>query len=118
MAHAGRFGLPVALGDRDPDAVKPTQQLRCDGGGTRDREPAAPQPQSLLECSEDEQIAEILAISRSSVDSYVQRLFAKLGVSDWISASVRGLALGLDGFSAVGTFLMQRDERLRPQVQW
>lgn len=40
-------------------------------------------------------IAEILAISRSSVDSYVQRLFAKLGVSDRISASVRGLALGL-----------------------
>lgn len=40
-------------------------------------------------------IAEILAISRSSVDSYVQRLFAKLGVSDRTSASVRGLALGL-----------------------
>ena len=40
-------------------------------------------------------IAEILAISRSSVDSYVQRLFAKLGVSDRISASMRGLALGL-----------------------
>ena len=40
-------------------------------------------------------IADILQIRRSSVDSYVQRLFAKLGVSDRISASVRGLALGL-----------------------
>ncbi|WP_374407827.1 autoinducer binding domain-containing protein [Pelagerythrobacter sp.] len=40
-------------------------------------------------------IADILEISRSSVDSYVQRLFAKLGVSDRISASLRGLALGL-----------------------
>lgn len=40
-------------------------------------------------------IAEILAISPSSVDSYVKRLFVKLGVSDRTSASVRALALGL-----------------------
>jgi DNA-binding CsgD family transcriptional regulator len=40
-------------------------------------------------------IADILQISRSSVDSYVKRLFAKLGVSDRISASLRGLATGL-----------------------
>ncbi len=40
-------------------------------------------------------IAEILEISPSSVDSYVKRVFAKLGVSDRTSASVRALALGL-----------------------
>ena len=40
-------------------------------------------------------IAEILAISASSVGVYVRRLFDKLGVSDRTSASLRGLSLGL-----------------------
>ncbi len=40
-------------------------------------------------------IAEILGIQKSSVDVYVRRIFAKLGVSDRTTASVRALALGL-----------------------
>jgi LuxR family transcriptional regulator, quorum-sensing system regulator CciR len=40
-------------------------------------------------------IAEILAISPSSVDVYVRRIFAKLGVTDRTTASVKAFALGL-----------------------
>lgn len=40
-------------------------------------------------------IAEILEISKSTVDIYVKRIFAKLGVSDRTAASVRALAMGL-----------------------
>lgn len=40
-------------------------------------------------------IAEILGISKNSVDSYVKRIFAKLGVSDRTAAAVRAVALGL-----------------------
>lgn len=40
-------------------------------------------------------IAEILDISKSTVDIYVKRIFAKLGVSDRTAASVRALAMGL-----------------------
>jgi LuxR family quorum-sensing system transcriptional regulator CciR len=40
-------------------------------------------------------IAEILGIRKSSVDVYVKRIFAKLGVRDRTTASVRALALGL-----------------------
>jgi DNA-binding CsgD family transcriptional regulator len=40
-------------------------------------------------------IADILAISPSSVDVYVRRLFAKLGVSDRTTASIKAYALGL-----------------------
>ena len=40
-------------------------------------------------------IAEILGISKNSVDSYVKRIFAKLGVSDRTTAAVRAVALGL-----------------------
>ena len=40
-------------------------------------------------------IADILEISPSSVDVYVRRLFAKLGVSDRTTASIKAYALGL-----------------------
>jgi LuxR family transcriptional regulator, quorum-sensing system regulator CciR len=40
-------------------------------------------------------IAQILAISRGSVDEYVRRIFAKLGVTDRTAACLRGYALGL-----------------------
>jgi len=40
-------------------------------------------------------IAAILDISKSSVDIYVKRIFAKLRVHDRTTASVRALALGL-----------------------
>ena len=40
-------------------------------------------------------IAEILGISKNSVDSYVKRIFAKLGVSDRTTAAVRAVSLGL-----------------------
>lgn len=40
-------------------------------------------------------IAEILGITKNSVDSYVKRIFAKLGVSDRTAAAVRAVALGL-----------------------
>ena len=40
-------------------------------------------------------IAQILAISRASVDIYVRRIFAKLGVTDRTTAVLRGYALGL-----------------------
>lgn len=40
-------------------------------------------------------IAEILGITKSSVDSYVKRIFAKLGVSDRTAAAVKSVSLGL-----------------------
>ena len=40
-------------------------------------------------------IAEILGITKSSVDSYVKRIFAKLGVSDRTAAAVKAISLGL-----------------------
>lgn len=40
-------------------------------------------------------IAEILGISKNSVDSYVKRIFIKLGVSDRTAAAVKAVALGL-----------------------
>lgn len=40
-------------------------------------------------------IAEILGITKNSVDSYVKRIFAKLGVSDRTAAAVKAVALGL-----------------------
>jgi DNA-binding CsgD family transcriptional regulator len=40
-------------------------------------------------------IAEILEISKHSVDSYVQRIFAKLDVSDRTAAAIKAVALGL-----------------------
>lgn len=40
-------------------------------------------------------IAQLVGVSPSSVDVYVKRLFAKLGVTDRTSASVKALALGL-----------------------
>ena len=40
-------------------------------------------------------IAQLLNISRSSVDVYVRRLFAKLGVTDRTAACVRAYSLGL-----------------------
>lgn len=40
-------------------------------------------------------IAEILGITKNSVDSYVKRIFCKLGVSDRTSAAVRAVSLGL-----------------------
>ncbi len=40
-------------------------------------------------------IAEVLSIAPSSVDVYVRRIFAKLGVSDRTTASTKALALGL-----------------------
>lgn len=40
-------------------------------------------------------IADILEISKHSVDSYVQRIFAKLDVSDRTAAAVKAVALGL-----------------------
>ncbi|WP_209349189.1 LuxR family transcriptional regulator [Pontixanthobacter sp. CEM42] len=40
-------------------------------------------------------IADILEISKSTVDSYVKRIFAKLDVTDRTTAAVRAVALGL-----------------------
>jgi DNA-binding CsgD family transcriptional regulator len=40
-------------------------------------------------------IATILAISPATIDTYVRRLFAKLGVNDRIAAAVQGIRLGL-----------------------
>jgi DNA-binding CsgD family transcriptional regulator len=41
------------------------------------------------------QISETLAISAASVDTYIRRIFSKLGTSDRVSASLRGVSLGL-----------------------
>ncbi|WP_161981590.1 helix-turn-helix transcriptional regulator [Aurantiacibacter suaedae] len=54
-------------------------------------------------------IAQILNISRSSVDMYVRRLFAKLEVTDRTAACVRGYTLGL----VAGRDLHQLVERRR-----
>lgn len=40
-------------------------------------------------------IAEILGITKSTVDSYVKRIFSKLGVSDRTAAAVKAVSLGL-----------------------
>ena len=40
-------------------------------------------------------IATILNISPSTIDTYVRRLFAKLGVNDRIAAAVQGIRIGL-----------------------
>lgn len=40
-------------------------------------------------------IAEILGIAKNSVDSYVKRIFGKLGVSDRTAAAVRAVSMGL-----------------------
>ncbi len=40
-------------------------------------------------------IAEILGITKSTVDSYVKRIFGKLGVSDRTAAAVKAVSLGL-----------------------
>ena len=40
-------------------------------------------------------IADILGISKNSVDSYVKRIFAKLDVSDRTAAAVKAVSLGL-----------------------
>ena len=42
-------------------------------------------------------IAEILSISRGTVDTYIRRIYEKLEVSDRTSAAVKGLGLGLIG---------------------
>lgn len=39
-------------------------------------------------------IGEILGLSRSSVDTYIRRIFAKLHVSDRTAACVRAYSLG------------------------
>ena len=40
-------------------------------------------------------IAEILGITKNSVDSYVKRIFSKLDVSDRTAAAARAVSLGL-----------------------
>ncbi|MEM9838551.1 MAG: LuxR family transcriptional regulator [Pseudomonadota bacterium] len=40
-------------------------------------------------------IADILTVSPNTVDTYVRRIFKKLGVADRVTASLRGMALGL-----------------------
>lgn len=40
-------------------------------------------------------IADIMGISNHTVDAYLRRIYLKLGVSDRISASIRGLGAGL-----------------------
>ncbi|WP_428028288.1 helix-turn-helix transcriptional regulator [Altererythrobacter sp.] len=55
-------------------------------------------------------IADILGITKNSVDSYVKRIFAKLGVSDRTAAAVRAVALGL---IATGKHSKQAAHRVR-----
>ncbi len=55
-------------------------------------------------------IAQILNISRSSVDMYVRRLFAKLEVTDRTAACMRGYTLGL----VAGRDLHKLIERTQP----
>lgn len=40
-------------------------------------------------------IADILSISAGTVDTYLRRIYEKLGVSDRTSAAVRGIGMGL-----------------------
>ena len=40
-------------------------------------------------------IATILGLSPATIDTYIRRLFAKLGVNDRIAAAVQGIRLGL-----------------------
>ena len=54
-------------------------------------------------------IAQILEISRSSVDMYVRRLFSKLEVTDRTAACVKGFSLGL----TVGRDYLEFVERTR-----
>ena len=56
-------------------------------------------------------IAEILDISKSTVDIYVKRIFAKLGVGDRTAASVRALAMGLIVAGRYRLASRQDDER-------
>ncbi|MEM6851108.1 MAG: LuxR family transcriptional regulator [Pseudomonadota bacterium] len=42
-------------------------------------------------------IAEILQLSRNTIDTYLRRIFEKLGVGDRVTAALRGLALGVIG---------------------
>ena len=60
-------------------------------------------------------IADILAISPSTVDVYVRRLFGKLGVTDRTTASVRAFALGLLVSGDYETFVNQL--RDRPDIE-
>lgn len=41
------------------------------------------------------QIAEILQLSRNTVETYIRRCFEKLDVNDRVSAALRGIALGM-----------------------
>ena len=55
-------------------------------------------------------IADILEISKNSVDSYVKRIFAKLDVSDRTAAAVRAVSLGL-----IAPGIHSRDAAHRPR---
>lgn len=60
-------------------------------------------------------IADILEISPSSVDVYVRRLFAKLGVSDRTTASIKAYALGL--LVSADYELFVKEARARQQAE-
>ena len=59
-------------------------------------------------------IAEILQISRSSVDVYVRRLFDKLGVADRTTAALRAQSLGVLAAQGYGDFI-RRSAATDPQ---
>ena len=62
-------------------------------------------------------IAERLGISRSSVDAYIRRIFAKLDVRDRTAASVKAYSLGLVTTDEVADLVARAKRRDETQVQ-
>lgn len=59
-------------------------------------------------------MAEIIGVSRSSIDAYIRRIFAKLGTTDRTAACVRAYSLGLVASQEVVTLVEKARKRDEP----
>ncbi|KLI64138.1 hypothetical protein AAV99_00185 [Aurantiacibacter marinus] len=60
-------------------------------------------------------MAEIIGVSRSSIDAYIRRIFAKLGTTDRTAACVRAYSLGLIASQEVVTLVEKARVRDEPR---
>jgi len=60
-------------------------------------------------------MAEIIGVSRSSIDAYIRRIFAKLGTTDRTAACVRAYSLGLVASQEVVELAKRARERDEPR---
>ena len=80
LGSAFRWSDAENVGNVDDRGLSYLSRLRTDGMG---------------EGKSNAMIAEILGITKNSVDSYVKRIFSKLDVSDRTAAAARAVSLGL-----------------------